>query len=113
MGYNSKEKEWEKLVQEMYGSGKSQKKWCEEKGINFSTLKYWMQKLSPKAKPKDEQVIDKEIKWLKVDAAPEAALIPQSTNKIEVCIGNCRVVVPENFNKESMTSLIEVLFKIC
>src|ERR1035437_2994129 len=100
MGDNSKEKMWEKLIQEMCESKKHQKNWCEEKGINFSTLKYWMQKLSPKTKPIDEQVVDKEIKWLKVATAPEEALIPQSKDKIEVFIANCRVVVPENFNKE-------------
>jgi hypothetical protein len=44
---------------------------------------------------------------------PEAVLIPQITGKIEVCIGNYRVVVPENFSKDSMTSIIEVLSKIC
>ena len=113
MGYNGKAKTWEKLIQEMYGSGKSQKKWCEEKEINFSTLKYWMRKLSPKAKLKDEQAVDKEIKWLKVASMPEVELMPQSSDKIEVCIGNCRVVVPENFNKESLTSVFEVLTKIC
>jgi hypothetical protein len=113
MGYNSKKGMWEKLIQEMRDSKKHQKNWCEEKGINFSTLKYWMQKLSSKAKPLEEQWDNKETKWLKVAVNPEAVLIPQSTKKIEVCIGNYRVVVPENFSKESMTSIIEVLSKIC
>jgi len=84
-----------------------------KRGVNFSTLKYWMQKLSSKAKPLEELEDNKEPKWLKVAVNPEAVLIPQSTEKIEVCIGNCRVVVPENFSKESMTSIIEVLSKIC
>ena len=90
MEYNSKEETWRKLIQEMYSSGKPQKKWCEEKGINFHTLKYWMQKLSSKEKPIVEQTVDKETKWLKVAATPESDMIPQSTDKIEVCIGNCR-----------------------
>jgi hypothetical protein len=113
MEYISKEETWRKLIQEMYSSGKPQKKWCEEKGINFHTIKYWMQKLSFKAKPIDEQEADKEMKWVKVAVTPGPDLIPQNTDKIEVCIGNCRVVVPENFSKESLTSIFEVLVKIC
>ena len=107
----SKDETWKKLIQEMYDSGKPQKKWCDEKGINFYTLKYWIRKLSFKAKPIVEQISDKETKWLKVVAPPESVMMPQDTGKIEVCIGNCRVFVPENFNKESLTSVFEALAK--
>ena len=113
MEYNSKEETWKKLIQEMYDSGKPQKKWCEEKGINFHTLKYWMRKPSSKAKPKVEQVANKETNWVKVAVTPIPDLITKDTDKIEVCMGNCRIVVPENFNKESLTYVFEVLAKIC
>jgi len=113
MEFKSKEETFKELIQEMYNSGKPQKKWCEEKGINFYTLKYWMQKLSSKAKPIVEQVSDKETKWLKVAVTPESDMISQNTDKIEVCIGNYRVFVPKNFSMESLTSVFEVLAKIC
>jgi len=113
MEYDSKKETWFGLIQEMYSSGKPQKKWCEEKGVNFYTLKYWIQKLSSKAKPIVEQVSDNETKWLKVAVTPESDMIPQSSDKIEVSIGNFRVFVPESFNKESLTSVFEVLAKIC
>ena len=35
MEYSSKEETWKKLIQEIYGSGKPQKKWCVEKGIIY------------------------------------------------------------------------------
>ena len=108
----SNEEKWGELLQEMRDSGKSQTKWCEEQGINFHTFKYWMKKLSQKSKHVEGQPIDKETKWLKLATKQDDDVMHHVTDKIEVCIGNYRIVVPENFSKESMTSLIEVLIKI-
>lgn len=33
---------WETKVQEFKLSGKSQREWCEEKGIRRSSLRYWL-----------------------------------------------------------------------
>ena len=113
MENNSKEKMWGKRIEEMRDSKKHQKEWCEEKGISFSTLKYWMQKFSTKATSLDEQGNSKKGKWVKVDIKPESVFVPQSTDRIEVHIGSCRVVIPKNFSKESLTHIVEVLTKTC
>lgn len=33
---------WETKIQEFKRSGKSQREWCEEKGIRRSSLRYWL-----------------------------------------------------------------------
>ena len=108
MGYNTKEEMWEKLIDELAESGKLQAEWCKEKEITLSTLKYWVRKLSPKTKSIENQSVSKESAWLKVDVKPEAVSMPQSFDKIELCIGKFRVLLPESFNKESIASVIEV-----
>ena len=109
---SSNEEKWEKLIQEMQGSGKSQKKWCQEKGLSYHTLKYWKQRLSHQANSFCDENANKETTWLKVEVKPEAVLMPQITERIEVYLGNYRIIVPDNFNKVSMASIIEVLTQI-
>ncbi|MCM1525546.1 MAG: helix-turn-helix domain-containing protein [Ruminococcus sp.] len=35
----------EQIVEDFKQSGKSQRVWCEEQGINRSTLRYWLERL--------------------------------------------------------------------
>ena len=39
------EKKWSKVVEEFKNSGKSQRKYSEEKGIKRSSLRYWIERL--------------------------------------------------------------------
>jgi len=98
-------KKWTAAVNHRKNSAKKRNK--------ISHVKILDAKLSFKAKPIDEQAVNKETKWIKVAVTPESDLIPQSTDKIEVYIGNCRVVVTKNSNKENISSVFEVLAKIC
>ena len=37
------EEKWKKLIEEFKIVGKSQRVWCQEKGIKRSTLRYWLE----------------------------------------------------------------------
>jgi hypothetical protein len=97
MGYNSKKEMWEKLIQEMRESKKHQKIGAKKRELIFQRLNTGCKNFPPKQNHLKEQGDSKETKWLKVAVKSEAVLIPQSTGKIEVCIGNYRVVAP-NFS---------------
>lgn len=50
---------WETKVQEFKRSGKSQREWCEEKGIRRSSLRYWLDRF-------EDVSIGKEITFAEV-----------------------------------------------
>ena len=55
---------WETKIQEFKSSGKSQREWCEEKGIRRSSLRYWLDRL-------EDVSIGKEITFAEVVAGDE------------------------------------------
>lgn len=55
---------WETKVQEFKRSGKSQREWCEEKGIRRSSLRYWLDRY-------EDVSMGKEIVFAEVVAGDE------------------------------------------
>lgn len=52
---------WTKLVKEFQGSGKSQRVWCREKGINRGTLRYWLERTDELSEGTDIRFAEIEI----------------------------------------------------
>ena len=124
---------WLKLIKELRESGKSQKKWCEEKGISLGTLKYWLKRVSDNEKivrqeemqleakqeaehelqPQTQQETGQKTRWLKINANTETPAPFQSAERIEILTGKFKVIVPEKFNPESVASIMTVLAKLC
>lgn len=55
---------WETKIQDFKLSGKSQREWCEEKGIRRSSLRYWLDRY-------EDVSIGKEITFAEVVAGDE------------------------------------------
>lgn len=55
---------WETKIQEFKRSGKSQREWCEEKGIRRSSLRYWLDRF-------EDVSIGKEITFAEVVVGDE------------------------------------------
>ena len=110
---NGKKENWERLIKEMWESGKSQRKWCEEKGISLCTLKYWLRKLPGKEKVIKQEEAEQKTRWLKLNVNAQTPAPLQSAERIEILTGKFKVIVPEKFNPESVASIMMVLAKLC
>jgi hypothetical protein len=83
---------WAARLTDLAESGMTQRQWCEQNGISFSTLKYWI--LKANKKPRQNQNQNKEWLALEVGAMPETADADcLAAGKISVNYGGFRVDV--------------------
>ena len=52
---------WTKVVKEFQGSGKSQRKWCAERGLKRGTLRYWLERTDELSEGTDIRFAEIEI----------------------------------------------------
>ena len=52
---------WAKLVKAFRESGKSQRKWCAERGLKRGTLRYWLERTDELSEGTDIQFAEIEI----------------------------------------------------
>jgi hypothetical protein len=95
MTESANKENWLKLIKELRESGKSQRKWCEEKEISHGTLKYWLKRVpdngkiarqeETKQKTHLESQLETEQKtrWLKLNVNAQTPAPLQSTERIE------------------------------
>ena len=93
----AKEVNWFKIIDEYHESGKTQKQFCNDNNLAYSTFS---KKLNEnKATKKNQPVFI-------------ATEIPNAKSHIEIEIGKCRIVITE-FNKALLLDLVEGISKLC
>jgi hypothetical protein len=93
------------MVKEMLSSGKTQKDWCLESGVKYSTFRYWLEKYRYK-RPEGGAAW---IEVLKKDKTAEM-LAPSG---VEVHIGNYVVKVAAGFDSDVFLDVCRSLSALC
>lgn len=96
--------QWQKRVSDYKKSGLSARVWCDEAGISFSSLKYWITKFN-KANEKSGKT-----KWAQVEIIDTA---PHVSSKIIIHVGAVRIEVLSDFDKALLTDVLKVAKSIC
>ena len=110
------DEEWSILSEEMRKSGKSNKLWCKEHGINYYSLKDW--EIRQKRKERGSSAGTSQEGWVSVELSEpqEQRFKPAQSPNTEafvVQIGVCTVSVPPIFDSASLTEVCKVLLKLC
>ena len=87
---------WEQIVSDWESSGKSQRQYSEEAGVEVGKLNYWKRKLRP-------EKLEEQPKFKKLEFSTS------STSFELVTTSGTMIRVPERFNAESLKRLLEVL----
>jgi len=97
----TKLKKWEKLINEMIRSGKTERQWCRENNIHYNTMRRWALKLS------QSEEVPSGV-FIKVKEKKEAPLIEVNAN-IKIQMGKFAIEVPAGFQKMVLSEICEVL----
>ena len=86
------EKIWRERVTEYRASTKTQKEWCKENNFKYTTLRYWLEKISKEQSQKEmPEWIDLEVGENKIAKMPVKKL---DGNIIEISIGRAIITFP-------------------
>jgi len=105
MGKRTIEKKayWREVFEEWSSSGISQRQFCEERGIAYSTFCYWRGQV---LRDRGEEITSS--LFLPVEVKPPVASSP--SQDYEVCLENgVRIRVPPDFEGDSLLRLIRLL----
>lgn len=94
--------EWDSLILEYRASGLSALRWCQEKGLKVSQLRWQISKRQKINKNKQS------IQWIPLQTGCTGPR-PSITAKI----GNVEISVSEGFNKELFAEVIQSLLVLC
>ena len=93
----NREVNWSEIIDEYHESGKTQKKFCKEKSLAYSTFS---KKLNQNKTTNKNQTVF------------IATEIPNAKSQIEIEIGKCKIVITE-FNRALLLDLVEGISKLC
>jgi transposase-like protein len=93
------------MVKEMLSSGKTQKEWCIESGIKYSTLRYWLRKYRYKR-------AEEGTAWIEVREKDKITAVLEPSG-IEVHIGNYVVKVAAGFDSDVFLDVCRDLSALC
>ncbi|MDA8221428.1 MAG: hypothetical protein M0Z35_06860 [Desulfitobacterium hafniense] len=94
--------EWDSLIQDYRASGLSAEKWCQEKELEVSKLR-WQIRKRQKINKKNQS-----IQWV-----PLQADLTGSSPSITVTIGKAEISVSEGFNKQLLAEVVQSLLILC
>lgn len=97
--------DWRAIIAACKSSGKPQAQWCKENGVNYNTLKHWLQieKKNPGKVPAPTQ------QWLKVEIKEE----PQGSKPLVLQIGLVHITVEPGFDPNLLADVIKTLSAAC
>ena len=109
-------KMWEeraRLAAEMRSSGMQQKEWCEERGINPGTFRWWIGRLKELEKTQEIKDITP-AGWVEVLGGHETGVKDEaSATAIDIRIGPYTAGVRPGFDKAFLAEVCEALSGIC
>lgn len=93
---------WRKVIQEWRGSGLSQRRFCEDRGISFSSFCYWRRRL------REEGEGESSSPFIPVEIRPLARSPYPTPYEVRLESG-IRIRVPFDFDSDSLLRLIGLL----
>jgi hypothetical protein len=107
---------WEeraRLAAEMRASGMQQKEWCEERGINPGTFRWWIERLKELEKAQGIKE-STPAGWIEVLGGKEIGVKDEpSATAIDIRIGPYTASVRPGFDKAFLAEVCEALSGIC
>jgi len=95
---------WEQRIADQENSGKTIRDWCRDNSIKEGRFYCWRRKLQ------EESLVSKEPqKWLPLEIEKTKSS-PSPT--ITVTIGVAKIEIPQNFNRDQLSQIIQVLKNI-
>jgi transposase-like protein len=107
LGKPTANEEKERILSNYRSSGKSQKAWCEENGMNLHTLRNWCRSRS-RSKTVNASQQTKEAEWVEI---PLKISTPVSKN-IQIEKDAFIITVSEDYNKELLLSVLKTMSKL-
>ena len=104
---------WAARLADLEESGMTQKQWCEQNNIAYSTLKYWTLKTNKEKKHRRENCI--KAKWLAArisDTAEISSGTYQNTCKITVTYNAFHIKIDEGVNPDTLYKVLQVVKEI-
>jgi transposase-like protein len=95
--------ERERLVKEMLSSSKTQKEWCLERGVKYSTFRDWLNKF--KHKGQDDGAV-----WVEVLKKERSET---TSSGVEVRIGSYAVKIAPGFDSDVFMDVCRSLSELC
>ncbi len=106
------ESKWRKVITEMQSSGKAQRSWCKEQGINYHTMRNWYTKLN-QVTAKVKENAEKSTEWLEVSGGSEVEEAAAINPIIQVQVGCFTINVTSNFEKNTFYDICKTLVNLC
>jgi hypothetical protein len=100
-----KAKSWQQHIEAIKSSGLTRRVYCEQNGLNSSTLDYWCRKLNPHPQKKKQR---KETEWIPLQIGEEG-----STSEIDLRIGRITIAVKSGYNPTLLKELLRTLGALC
>ncbi len=95
---------WEQRIIEQKNSGKSIREWCRDNSLKENRFYCWRRKLQEEAPASKEPQ-----KWLPLEIGETKS---SSNSAITITIGVAKIEVPQNFNQDQLSQIIQVLKNI-
>lgn len=106
------EQEWMKLLADCKARPKGTRisDWCDQRGVNLGTYKYWRKKLSQKRKG---QSAEPEIHFVPLKVPVQAAEPIQHHAEISIKYKDFEIIVTERSSQELLTRLLTTVRTSC
>jgi hypothetical protein len=100
---------WEARLTDLDESGLTQQQWCEQNGVSYSTLKYWVLKANKEKNPQ-RQNTGSEWLSLKVSSLPgETYTNASKSGKISVNFGGFKVDINNSADPGQIFNILRML----
>ncbi len=105
MGKKRTPEQWENHISLWRQSGKSQRVYCRENGLAYSSLGYWSRKMSRREPAKAKPTL---VRIAPVGKPPEPVMSDRQNLYLHID-GRYRIVIPSPVDKEDLRALLEVI----
>ncbi len=97
-------KEWEKLIEEFNGSGKSQAQWCREKNLKVKAFNFQYRKY--RRDNQNRQAVNK-TNWIPIKIEP---MMP---SKLSIKVGKAVIEIENGYDERLLQNVVRSLEAIC
>ena len=93
--------QWAEMVKSRNESGLTVTDWCKQNGINLKTYYYRLKRL--------RQAVCNEIEQHDIVPVKLISETEQTSEKIELCVADVKISLPDDFNESTLKRLLGVL----
>jgi len=109
MTHEEREQMWTQRVTDYQTSGLSKKAWSKRNGISRGSLSNWLNKLSTQGIP--TSATPKNFHFVNAIVSIDRNEKTEST--ITIQIGNAEIKIGDEFNKDTLRSVVQIVNDIC